>query len=99
MGLGRYLPLLKGIKGAVPLRRFAIPSIVLSSCPVFFVKTCSVPADTVPQCLSHAGNSTQSFPLSRLAAPHPPPRPGPGTYPLLVQSDARGRDRDLELED
>jgi hypothetical protein len=37
-------------------------------------------------------------PLSRLAAPHPPPRPGQGAYPLLVQSDARGRDRDLEVE-
>jgi hypothetical protein len=49
---------MKGIKEPSPSRRFDIPSTVLSSCPVFFVKTCSVPADTVPQCLSHAGNST-----------------------------------------
>ena len=52
----------EGYKGAVPSRRFAIPSTVLSSCPVFFVKTCSMPADTVPQCVSHAGNSTNPSP-------------------------------------
>jgi hypothetical protein len=57
-----------------------------------------VPADTVPQCLSHAGNGAQPVPLSRVAAPHSPPRPGPDAYLLLVQSDARGRDRDLEVE-
>jgi len=92
VGLGACLPLLKGIKEPSPSRRFAIPSTVLSSCPVLFVKTCPVPAGTVPQCLSHAGNSLP--PLHRLAAPHPPPRPGPGACPLLVQSDApRSRPR------
>jgi hypothetical protein len=57
-----------------------------------------MPADTVPQCLSHAGNNINPCPLRGLAAPYPPPRPGPGAYPLLVQSDARGRGRDLEVE-
>jgi hypothetical protein len=36
-------------------------------------------------------------PPNRLAAPHPLPRPGPGTYPLLVQSDARRRGLEVEV--
>ena len=73
MKIVRVNPLLEGYKGAVSLsRRFAIPSTVLSPCPVSFVKTCSVPADTVPQCLSHAGNSTNPFP-PRVAWPRPIP--------------------------
>jgi hypothetical protein len=60
----------EGYKGAVPpLAALPFPQPFFPFTPVSFVKTCSMPADTVPQCLSHAGNCTNPSP--RVAWPRP----------------------------
>src|SRR5438876_488060 len=87
-----------GYKGSqLPSRCSAIPSTSSFLLPHLFVKTCSMPAGMVPQCLSHAGNSTNPSPRVAWPRPHSLPRPRPGTCPLLVQLDARYRGLDVEV--